>query len=146
MKINITKKQYRALVDLIFAGNIMINGIRTHDEFIGEYEELTQYIYSFAKDFGSENLIEYNKEYDEYMPTGEFEESAIREYIDEYDDYVFWQELAGKLAQRDVHKEYNGQVDEENHEEVLRRMWEIEGEYEEEFINNGLNNLKVDKK
>jgi hypothetical protein len=61
------------LIDIDHAGNTMINGIRNRDELIKEYEELEQYIFSFAKDFVLEDLIE-------------------------YDDYVFWQELAGNLA------------------------------------------------
>lgn len=143
MKINITKNQYRLLLDIVHAGNTMINGIRNQDELIKEYEELEQYIFSFAKDFGFEDLIEYDKQYKEYMPTREFDETIVEELIDEYDDYVFWQELEGNLAKRDVFKEFNGIINEDNREEALRRQFQIESNYEDEFINNGLNNVSI---
>lgn len=143
MKINITKKQYRLLLDMVYAGNIMINGIRNQDELIKEYEDLEQYVFSFSKDFGIEGLVEYDNEFKEYMPTREFDESNINDFVNEYDDYVFWQELAGNLARRDVFKEFNGTINEDNSEDALKRQFEVENNYEEEFINNGLNNIRI---
>ena len=49
MKINFTKKQYRRLIDSVFLGDMVINGIRIQEEQIKEYEELRKYIYSFSK-------------------------------------------------------------------------------------------------
>ena len=40
MKINFTKKEFRTLIDLIFAGQYLINSHRLQDENLEEYNEL----------------------------------------------------------------------------------------------------------
>lgn len=136
MKINFTKKQYRLLLDIVFAGDNIINGFKIPSEHIEEYEKLQQHIYSFAKDFGLENLIEYDSEYDMFFETREFEDSEINEIIDQYDNDVFWDELAFRLAKRDVRKG-------KNIDESFKKLLDIEEKYSEEFYKNGLKNVKV---
>ena len=152
MKINLTKKQYRELLDLIYTGSMMINGIRNNDEQIKDYDEIEQYIYSFAKEFGFENLVEYDKKFEEYMPTREFDDSAVSSYIEEYDEYIFWQELVARLSRRDavlkantgwIRNDESGEETREKFEKIMRIQFDIEEEYEKEFDRNGLDNVKV---
>lgn len=143
MKINFTKRQFRTLLDLVYVGDFIINGIREHDEQIKEYEEIIQYVYSFAKKMGCGNLVKYSREYDEYHETREFEESLVYELIEEYDDYVFWEELVSRLAKRDVGKEIE-EIDDISHDEVVKMLWSREEIYEKEFYKNGLDNIRVE--
>ncbi|ADL53317.1 hypothetical protein [Clostridium cellulovorans] len=152
MKINITKNQYRKLIDVIYVGNMMINGIRNADKQIKEYEDLEQYIYSFAKDFGFEDLIQYENLLEEYIPTREFEDSVVEEYLEVYNDYIFWEELQMRLSKRDAILETNtgwvknddsGELSEEQFRRLLHRQVEIEEKYEDEFCQNGLDNITV---
>ncbi|MDG5789364.1 hypothetical protein QA612_18035 [Evansella sp. AB-P1] len=49
-----------------------------------KYDELCDYIYSFAKDFGYDDLIEYDKSLNRYLPTLKFDE-FVQPIIDEND-------------------------------------------------------------
>lgn len=144
MKINFTKKQFRVLLDLLFAGEYVINSHRVPDEIIKEYEDINQYVYSFAKQFGYEDLIEFDKEFNMFFETRKHDESKIHELISEYDNEVFWDQLSLNLAKRDISKEYIGEKKDINHEELMRKIWSREEEYNEEFYENGLDNVTVD--
>lgn len=58
----ITKKEYRKLIDLIYLGEMAVNGIRTGNDNIEDYEELREYIYSFSKQMGCEDIIRFDKQ------------------------------------------------------------------------------------
>ena len=145
MKINFTKIQFRLLLEIVYAGDMVINGCRLPDEDIKKYKDIQQYIYSFAKDFGYDNLIEHSREYDMFFETKEFDESPINDLIDEYDNNMFWTLLASNLAERDIAKKLEGQED-VAHMEALGMVLGREEEYSDEFYKNGLDNVKVDIK
>lgn len=145
MKINFTKSQYRALIDLVYLGDMMTNGIRAEDR-IEEYEELRKYIYSFAKEMGYEHLIK--QEGKQYYETREYEDSRVAEYIEEYDEEIFWTELASRLAFRDTSNLQNMLNEKMEGDTYLREAWKKENDYLTEFGENGLKNIRVnfDKK
>ena len=106
---------------------------------------MEQQIFAMAKEYGLDDLIEYDGEFEEYMPTHEYEEDEFNEYIDEYDTSVFWDELVMRLARRDA-LNYAGDVDQNVSPGALREMqlkWEEQ--YEEEIAENGIMNLKIVK-
>jgi hypothetical protein len=151
MEIKLTKEQYENLIKLVYLGNWMINAIRSGaegDERIGKYDNIAQYIYSFAKDAGLEKYIEFDKEFNQFFSTREFEEDTdINQYIEEYDDELLWDELINRLARRDFIKEYG--------EETIKKMdWRerIEKEhpfiekYAKEFEKHGIENLEIKEK
>lgn len=142
MKINFTKKQFRNLLDLIYAGNWLINANKDKDEDEEEYKDLIQYIYSFANKMDCEDLIEYDKEFKQYFETRELEDGPVREFIDEYDDDVFWLELSSRLAERDTRKNMS-EDQAPSHGEFISRVWAREEEYNDEFMDNGLDNVRV---
>jgi len=143
MIIELSKEQYRKLAELVFLGNWLANSTKVGDEINQEYEEVEQLIYSYAKEMGMEDLIVYDQQSGEYFPTRTFEES-MEPYIDAYDEFTFWQDLASRLANRDliretgpVHKLTDRQRD---------RLFELEEMYENEFVEHGLMNLELVKK
>lgn len=144
IKINFTKKQFRALLDLVYAGNWVINATKGTDELSKDHDELQSYIFSFCKDFGFSGFSEYDAEEKKYYETKEFEESGIEEFIREYDNDNFWDELGYRLAKRDVSKDFEGRIDDSNFEEGMKRILELEEKYAEEFVRNGLNNVKIE--
>jgi len=147
MEIRLTKEQYENLIKLVYLGNWMINAIRLKDERIKKYDDIEQYIFSFAKAFSLEKYIEFDKEFNRFFPTREFEENTdIEQYREDYDDEVFWQELSNRLGSRDFYKKYG--------EEAIRKMDQKERflkeqefiiKYEEELEKNGLDNLEIKK-
>src|SRR5690554_5204935 len=100
MKINFTKEEYRKLLDIVYAGIMVINGNRAPEDYLEEYEDMEQYIYSFARDYGLKNLVDYDPKYKRYFTTPEFDKERIEDLIQEYDDIIFWSMLAFNLAKR----------------------------------------------
>ncbi|WEG13441.1 hypothetical protein PU629_03470 [Pullulanibacillus sp. KACC 23026] len=139
MKLNITNKQYKHLLDLIYLGEWTANSGRVDDDRIKVYDDLFNYFFSFANDFGYDDQVTYDKKLDAYFPTQEFEE-RLQPLIDFNDNEVFWNELPTRLAKRDIKQ--SGETFETT-EDYLRKLFEIEGYYEDEFEENGLKNLRV---
>ncbi|ADZ82766.1 hypothetical protein [Cellulosilyticum lentocellum] len=143
MKIECTKEEFKVLLDMVYAGNILINSMRSQEEKIEEYANMEQFFLSKAKEYGLENIAEYDEEYSEYIPTREYEDEDFNGYIDEYETRVFWEELIMRLARRDA-LNYAGDVDQDITKAALKEMqFKLEDKYEEEIEANGIMNLKV---
>lgn len=141
MKINFTKKQYKQLLDLVYLGEWTANSTKNSDERNTNYEDLFQYICSFAKNFGAEDLVPFDKALNAHFPTQEYE-TQLQPLIDENDHEVFWQELSSRLANRDLAKE--GETG-STQDEAMMKFFKVQGEYEQEFEDNGLMNLELRK-
>ena len=139
MKINFTKKQYEQLLDIVYLGDWIANSIRVGDEQLKEYNQIFQYVGSFAKEFNQEDKVEYSRKYDEYHPTNEYAEK-LYPIVEDYDDFVFWQELADRLAARDIKR--SGETF-DTHDDYMKRYFQLQTEYEEELAENGMENLEV---
>ena len=150
MEIKLTKEQYENLLKLVYLGNWMVNAIRSGaegDEQIEKYNEIEQYIFSFAKETGLEKY-EFDEKYNRFFPTADFEEDPeIEKYLQDYNDEIFWQELADKLGTRDFIREYGEEVIEKmDQEERFIKLQEFIIKYGEEFEENGIENLEIFKK
>ncbi|MEG0950606.1 MAG: hypothetical protein RSE96_01620, partial [Niameybacter sp.] len=100
MELKCTKEEFKALFDLVYAGNLLINGMREVDERIAPHSEMEQKIFAMAKEFGCEEFVEFDEEFNEYMPTRAYENSEVNDYIDAYEDKVFWEELVVRMSRR----------------------------------------------
>jgi hypothetical protein len=123
----------------------MINSIRTEDDIIEKYEDLTHYIYSCANKAGFNKYFEFDEELKKFFPTREFEEdSEIEQIIDDYNEEVFWNELIFRLAGRDLIRKYGRDaVKDMSLEERAEKEYPLLQMYEEEFIKNGIENLEI---
>jgi len=146
MKINLTKNEYRLLLDMVEIAEWVLNSHRTDssDE-IKQYSELYQKILSHAKEMGFENLITYDESLDGYYATAEYEESEHMRYIEEFEDDVFWEALPHRLAVRDLME----QIGEEGYtdmefEERMSKLVKLEAFYYEELEDNGIDNLRFE--
>jgi len=150
MEVKLTKEQYENLIKLVYLGNWMINAIRSGSEGdprIKKYEDIEQYIFSFAKDVGLEKYIEYDEKFKQFFPTEDFDEDPeMEQYRQDYDNEVFWQELADRLGSRDFLKEYGAEVIRKmDQKERFLREQEFIIKYEEEFEKHGINYLEIVK-
>ena len=141
MKINFTKKQYKHLLDVLYLGEWMANASKVEEERVTAYDELLQYVCSFAKDFGYEDIVAYDKTLDGYYPTRQLEEE-LEPLIKENNEDVFWLELSGRLAKRDAVKQGGKLMDPDT---WLKKVFQEEEKYEEEFEQNGIENLVIKK-
>ena len=134
MNIELTKKQYRRLLDLVYIGNWVLNSIRGSDRF-EDYDELESYLFSQSSRFGLKGLTSDTGE--TILPSRAFVEGGIHDAIMDYEDTVFFEILAEELARRDMNHE---PINEENFEELASRI----DEYINEFEINGTDNILLD--
>lgn len=84
MKIELTEKQYKTLLVLTYCGEWMLNSFKTNtDKVSKETDNLEQVVFSYAKNAGLENWIEYDEKLKMYLPTANMEEE-LQECIDKY--------------------------------------------------------------
>lgn len=140
-KIEFTDDQYHQLTRLIYLGYWMYNANKDEpDSLLDDFE---QYIYSFASSFGYDSLAEYDITQNKYFPSTDFEEE-MEKAIQEYDEYIFWEELAWRMAERDFTKKYDhAQILCMTGDEILREKNTIADKYFQEFGINGVENMNL---
>ncbi len=148
MEIKFTRKQYKNLIKLVYLGNWIINAIRSgtkDNPQIKKYNEIEQYVFSFAKEARLEKYIEYDKEFKKFFPTSGLEEDPdIEKYRQDYEDEIFWEDLADKLGARDFIKEYGEKaIRKMTQKDKFLREQEFIIKYEEEFNKNRIQNLEL---
>lgn len=134
MKLELTKKQYRRLLDMVYIGNWILNSTRGEDRFT-DYDDLESLLFSRAKDEGMGSLAEVWRGV--VVPSRAFAEGGIHEAIMEYENNVFFEILAEDLARRDMD---DVPIDESNLDELNRRI----DAYIDEFEAHGTDNITVD--
>ena len=97
MNLHLTNRQFRLLLDLVYAGNWVINSIRGDDR-IGEYDEVESTVFSNCRSCGLDTLVEGA----ESVPSAKYVDGGIHEAILDYEDMVFYGILAEELARRDL--------------------------------------------
>ena len=134
MKLELTRKQYRRLLDMVYIGNWILNSTRGDDR-IPDYDEVESLLFSKAGEEGMSVLAEvYNGE---VIPSRAFAEGGIHEAIMDYEDNVFFDILAEDLARRDMD---DVPIDDSNYEELASRI----DAYIAEFEEHGTDNITVD--
>jgi hypothetical protein len=145
MKIEFTKKEYECLLDILYIADWVMNAHKVEDDRRTEaYKKLEQKIFSYAKDMGFENLIEYASDYKKYYPTSELEEAGpAREFIEEFENDTFWEELTSRLADRDSARKVGGveNLYKLSFEDRAEIIWSFEEKYASEFETRGLEGL-----
>jgi hypothetical protein len=138
MNIELTRDQYRKLLVLAYLGDHVIN-TPAEDEDEGSLE-LLSHLNSYCKEFDSTDLVDPTPlpEDGRFYGTRKLDEQVFK-HIEEYDDDIFWNDLAGHLAMRDLEgKEFTS--DEEREEFIQSRAEHYVSEFEE----NGLENFKLE--
>ena len=134
MNIELSKKQFRRLLDLVYIGNWILNSTRGDQRF-KDYDDVESLLFARAALEGMPALAELYQ--GEIIPSKAFVEGGIHEAIAEYENNVFFDILAEELARRDMNDPL---IDESNMAELTSRM-EV---YISEFEKNGTNNITVD--
>lgn len=148
MKINFTKKEYAALVEMILTADWVMHAHESEpsDE-TKPYADLRKKVLSYHKEMGMEEAFQYVAEDDEYYETADYEmNSPHMDLIDEFSEISFWETLATKLAQRDLAAQEAIGTAEPLPEEQVTKLWEIEERYQEELSENGLANIRFETK
>lgn len=134
MKLELTKKQYRRLLDLVYIGNWVLNSTREEDR-IPDYDQVEALLFAMAPGEGMGILSDVYQ--GQVIPSKAFAEGGIHEAIMDYEDCVFFDILAEDLARRDM---AGVTIDESNYAELNSRI----DAYISEFEEHGTDNVMID--
>ena len=134
MKLELTTKQFRRLLDMAYIGNWILNSTRGDDRF-KDYDDVESLLFAKAREEGMGVLAEDWQ--GEVVPSRAFAEGGIHEAIMEYENNVFFDILAEDLARRDMD---DAPIDEHNYAELTSRI----DAYIAEFEEHGTDNILVD--
>lgn len=134
MKLELTSKQFRRLLDMAYIGNWILNSTRGDDRF-KDYDDVESLLFAKAREEGMGVLAEDWQ--GEVVPSRAFAEGGIHEAIMEYENNVFFDILAEDLARRDME---DASIDQNNYEELSSRI----DAYIAEFEQHGTDNILVD--
>ena len=126
MQIDLTPKEFRRLLDLVYIGNWVLNSTRGDDRF-QDYDDLESKIFALSPALSElwNGVV---------VPSKAFAEGGIHEAIAYYEDNVFYEILAEELSRRDM--QYP-EINEDNYDEIVGRM----DRYMSEFRTSGLDHL-----
>ncbi len=134
MKLEMSRKQFRRLLDMAYIGNWVLNSTRGDDRF-EDYDMVESILFEAAKAEEMPVLTDYHRR--RAVPSRAFIEGGIHEAIMEYENNVFFDILAEDLARRDMN---DAPIDETNYAELANRI----DAYINEFEHNGTDNILLD--
>ena len=116
MELELTRKQFRRLLDMVYIGNWILNSTRGEDRF-KDYDDVESLLFARAAKEGMPTLAETYR--GEVIPSRAFAEGGIHEAIMDYENNVFFEILAEDLARRDMD---DVPIDESNYDELTSRI------------------------
>ena len=131
MNIDLTDKEFRRLLDMVYIGNWILNSTRAADRF-EDYDIVQEKLFSLCAKNGMRSLIQVW--HGHVFPSKASEDGGIHEAIADYEDAVFFDILAEELSRRDLGEDID------DFGALTARM----DEYMAEFEKNGVANLTVD--
>ena len=129
MQIDLTNKEFRRLLDLVYIGNWVLNSTRGTDRF-ADYDNLESKIFALSPALSEmqDGVI---------VPSQAYAEGGIHEAIAFYEDNIFYEILAEELSRRDM--DYP-EIDHSNYDEIVGRM----EQYMAEFQLSGVDHLVLE--
>ena len=134
MNIDLTDKEFRRLLDMVYIGNWILNSTRASDRF-EDYDLVQEKLFGLCAKNGMRSLIQ--SWHGHIFPSKAYEDGGIHEAIADYEDAVFFDILAEELARRDM-------TDEGENEDDIAALALRMDEYMGEFEKNGVANIRVD--
>ena len=129
MQLELTSKEFRRLLDLVYIGNWVLNSTRGSDRF-QDYDLVQSKVFALCPGL-SQKLGPLA------VPSREYVEGGIHEAISYYEDNIFYEILAEELSRRDM--DYP-EITDDNYPEIAERMQQ----YMREFENNGVDHLRLE--
>ena len=129
MQIDLTNKEFRRLLDLVYIGNWVLNSTRGTDRF-ADYDNLESKIFALSPALSEmcDGVI---------VPSQAYAEGGIHDAIAFYEDNIFYEILAEELSRRDL--DYP-EIDHSNYDEIIGRM----EQYMAEFQLSGVDHLVLE--
>jgi hypothetical protein len=139
IQITFNRQQFDVLVRIFSLGKWMLEA--HEDDFDTKFKkerELEQFLFAHSKS----DLLEFSGESGGFIPSDRLEDE-VETIVSKYDSYVFWDELAHNLAERDLEIELGKKANEMTIEELLLGEERHLNKYLNEFVRNGLKNFTI---
>ena len=130
MQIELTPKEFRRLLDMVYIGNWVLNSTRGEDRF-ADYDDLESKLFALSPALSEP----WNGT---VVPSRAYTEGGIHEAIAYYEDNVFYEILAEELSRRDM--DYP-EINDDNYDEIVTRM----DRYMSEFELSGVDHLVLEE-
>ena len=131
MNIDLTDKEFRRLLDMVYIGNWILNSTRAADRF-EDYDIVQEKLFSLCAKNGMRSLIQVW--HGHVFPSKAYEDGGIHEAIADYEDAVFFDIHAEELSRRELGEDIDD----------LGALTARMDEYMEKKKKNGVANLTVD--
>ncbi len=135
MQIELSKQEFRNLLDLVYIGNWVLNSTRGADRF-QIYDDLESKLFALCREQGMKVLCQDWQ--GTVVPSKAYMEGGIHDAIGYYEDNVFYEILAEELSRRDMNYP---EINDDNYAEILGRM----DRYMSEFELSGLDHLVLEE-
>ena len=135
MQIELTSKEFRTLLDMVYIGNWVLNSTRGEDRF-QIYDDMESKLFALARENGMKGRAQDWE--GTIVPAKAYAEGGIHEAIAYYEDNVFYQILAEELSRRDMNYP---EITDENYAEIVGRM----DRYMSEFEISGVDHLILEE-
>jgi hypothetical protein len=99
MELTFSDEEYRRLMLLVFMGEWMMNSIQKTPDLA--FESLAFKVFAKTQGTALEPLVMYDEPTESWELTDDFDAEA-HAFIDQYDEITFWEELTGRLVERDL--------------------------------------------
>ena len=134
MHIDLTNREFRMLLDMVYIGNWILNSTRGDDRF-KEYDDLESKLFALCRTNGMHILAEDWE--NTVIPSKAYAQGGIHEAIALYEDNVFYEILAEELSRRDMgYADITG----DNYDEIVSRIQR----YMQEFEASGVDRLVLE--
>lgn len=135
MQIDLTNREFRLLLDMVYIGNWVLNSTRLETERFEEYDNLESKLFALCRTNGMRALVSDWR--GAALPSRAYEEGGIHDAIAYYEDNIFYDLLAEALARRDMNY---ADITDDNYDELEQRI----GKYMDEFEQTGVDRLSLD--
>ena len=135
MNIELSSKEFRRLLDLVYIGNWVLNSLRGDARF-AEYDDVESKLFGLCR--GTKLGILTEDWNGIPIPSKPYAEGGIHEAIALYEDTIFYEILAEELSRRDM--EYP-EITDDNYAEIVGRM----ENYMQEFQVSGVDRLVLEE-
>ena len=134
MQIELTNKEFRMLLDMVYIGNWILNSTRGEDRF-QDYDNIESKLFALCHNTGLRALAQVQD--GTTVPSQAYTQGGIHEAIAFYEDNIFYEILAEELSRRDMNYP---EVTPENYGEIVERM----NQYMDEFELSGVDRLVLE--
>lgn len=144
--LEIDPRDYRTLLEMVnlatYVSQYHARGGR--EDWLEAFDSLSDKILAQAAEYSCGDLIEEDTESNHLVPVFEYEEeSFFKECVDDMLDRCFWEDLVGRLSDRDLSRSMgNAKWDSLSETEKAKRRESTDSRWWKEFEAHGIENLE----